>query len=48
MDYSEQVKTSANGGDFTFTQYRNLKRKPPKGGTKPETKPEAVADGIFR
>ncbi len=35
---SEQVKTSANGGDFTFTQYRNLKRKPPKVETTPETR----------
>jgi hypothetical protein len=30
MDYAEQVKTGTNGADFTFTKYRNLKRKPPK------------------
>jgi hypothetical protein len=30
MDYAEQVKTTPNGRDFTYTDYRNLKRKPPK------------------
>jgi len=33
------ARTSTNGADFTFTDYRNLKRKPPKDETKPETKP---------
>jgi hypothetical protein len=44
MDYAEQVKSGTNGSDFTYTEYRNLKRKPPKVETKPETKPEVGAE----
>ncbi len=44
MDYAEQVKNGTNGADFTFADYRNLKRKPPKAETKPETKSETGAE----
>jgi hypothetical protein len=43
MDYAEQVKNVNRGLRFTFTDYRNLKRKPPKTETTPETKPEMGA-----
>ncbi len=43
MDYAEQVKIGTYGSDFTFTKYRNLKRKPPKVEKKPETKSETGA-----
>jgi hypothetical protein len=33
MDYAEQVKTMPNGHDFTFAEYRRLKRKPPTNKT---------------
>jgi excisionase family DNA binding protein len=36
MDYVEQVKNFPTGKSFTFTEYKNLKRKPPKVETKPE------------
>jgi hypothetical protein len=39
MDYAEQSRTFAIGKRFTYTDYKNLKRKPPKVETKPETKP---------
>jgi hypothetical protein len=37
MDYAEQVKTGTVGSSFTFADYRNLNRKPPKDKPKPET-----------
>jgi len=37
MDYAAQVKTRHIVSDFTYTEYINLKRKPPKVETKPET-----------
>jgi hypothetical protein len=43
MDYAVLVETSSNGRRFTYTDYRNLKRKPPKVETKPETKSETGA-----
>jgi hypothetical protein len=39
MDYAEQLKIIHEVNDFTFYKYLNLKRKPPKVKTKPETKP---------
>jgi hypothetical protein len=38
MDYAEQAKIITHGYDFTFAEYRRLKRKPPKVETKSETK----------
>ncbi len=42
MDYAGQVKIMPHGHDFTFYKYRQLKRKPPKVETKPETKPKTA------
>jgi hypothetical protein len=33
MDYAQQVKIMPNGHDFTFADYRRLKRNPPKDKT---------------
>jgi hypothetical protein len=41
MDYAEQVKNVKHVLRFTYTDYRKLKRKPPKVETAPEIKPHA-------
>ncbi len=44
MDYAQQIKKFAIGKNFTFKEYRNLKRKPPKVETKPSAKKETDAE----
>jgi hypothetical protein len=48
MDYAQQAKTVNQVDSFTYFEYLNLKRKPQKVETTPETKPETGAHGIFR
>jgi hypothetical protein len=42
MDYVKQVKNFNQVKNFTYFEYHQLKRKPPKVETKPETKPKTA------
>lgn len=44
MDYASQSKNVTHGLRFTFADYRNLNRKPPKAETTPETNRTVAAD----